>query len=53
MNFRRVIKSQVIGEIFIDHHDEKFYMADCFLFDRKKEIPFFKLLLEINSLYYI
>ena len=27
-------------------------MADCFLFDQKKEIPFFKLLLEINSLYY-
>lgn len=53
MNFRRVIKSQGIGEIFVDHDDETCYMADSSLFDRKRmEIPFFKLFLEINSLYY-
>ena len=49
MNSRRVIKSQGIGEIFID--DWKCYAAEHFSFNRHKEIPFFKLLLEFNSLY--
>ena len=51
MNFRRVIKSHGIGEIFVDEWDDDCYPADNFLFDRKKEIPFFKLLLNSNSLY--
>ena len=49
MNSRRIIKSQGIGEIFLD--DWKCYPAEHFSFNRHKEIPFFKLLLEFNSLY--
>ena len=49
MNSRPVIKSQGIGEIFID--DWTCYAAEHFSFNRQKEIPFFKLLLEFNSLY--
>ena len=49
MNSRRIIKSQGIGEIFLD--DWKCYPAEHFSFNRHKEIPFFKLLLEFNSSY--
>lgn len=52
MNFRRVVKSQGIGEIFIDEWDNQCYMADNSSFNEQKETPFFKLLLEFNSLYF-
>ena len=52
MNSRRVIKSQGIGEIFVDEWDNDCYQADHFSFNKQKETPFFKLLLELNSLYF-
>lgn len=41
MNFRRVIKSVGIGEIFVDDIGQC-YMTDGLLFNKMKEIPFFK-----------
>lgn len=52
MTFRRIIKSHGIGEIFVDNDSNTCYMADHFSFNEKKEIPFLKLLLEFNSLFY-
>ena len=52
MTFRRIIKSHGIGEIFVDNDSHTCYMADHFSFNEKKEIPFLKLLLEFNSLFY-
>lgn len=46
----RVIKSHGIGEIFFDEWESACYQADHFSFNKLKEIPFFKILLELNAL---
>ena len=40
-----------IGEVYIDLSDMYWYMYDSSFYNLKKEIPFFKLLLDIGSLY--
>ena len=53
MNSRRtVVKSQGIGEIFLDEWSDACDQADHFSFNNLKEIPFFKLLLQLNALYF-
>ena len=47
-----LIRSQGIGEVFINPINESCRKAKSSFFDPKKEIPFFKLLLEINSFCY-
>ena len=47
---RTVIRSQGIGEIFLNEWEHACYQADHFSFNNLKEIPFFKLLLELNAL---
>ena len=45
------IPSHGIGEVYIDLSDMYWYMYDSFFYNLKKEIPFFKLLLDLGSLY--
>ena len=46
-----IIKSQGVGEIFFDEWENTCYQADHFSFNKLKEIPFFKLLLEADALH--
>ena len=48
---RVFIPSHGIGEVYIDLSDMYWYMYDSFFYNLKKEIPFFKLLLDLGSLY--
>ena len=48
---RVFIPSHGIGEVYIDLSDMYWYMYDSFFYNLKKEIPFFKLLLDLVSLY--
>ena len=46
-----IIKSHGIGEIIFDEWESACYQADHFSFNKLKEIPFFKLLLQMNALH--
>ena len=48
---RVFIPSHGIGEVYIDLSDMYWYMYDSFFYNLEKEIPFFKLLLDLGSLY--
>ena len=48
---RVFIPSHGIGEVYIDLSDMYWYMYDSFFYNLKQEIPFFKLLLDLGSLY--
>ena len=48
---RVFIPSHGIGEVYIDLSDMYWYMYDSFFYNLKKEIPFFKLLFDLGSLY--
>ena len=48
---RVFIPSHGIGEVYIDLSDMYWSMYDSFFYNLKKEIPFFKLLLDLGSLY--
>ena len=48
---RVFIPSHGIGEVYIGLSDTYWYMYDSSFYNLKKEIPFFKLLLDIGSLY--
>ena len=48
---RVFISSHGIGEVYIDLSDMYWYMYDSFFYNLKKEIPFFKLLFDLGSLY--
>ena len=45
------IPSHGIGEVYVNLSDMYWYMYDSSFCNLKKEIPFFKLLLDIGSLY--
>ena len=44
------IPSHGIGEIYIDHADMRRAQSESSCFNKKKDIPLFKLLLDIASL---
>ena len=43
------IFSRGVGEILLDPNDMQWYMADSSFFDKKKDIPLFKFLLNLAS----
>ena len=48
----RFIASHCIGEIYVDSLEMAWSMFDSSLFDRKKELPLFQLVLDLASLLY-
>ena len=46
-----IIKSHGVAEIILDRWEEECYQAEHFYFNKLKEIPFFKLLCNLNALH--